>query len=133
MVFPLSTPSFSRSDSFLSCGRLSLRQQYTLFFRIRSQPPVDCADNPTRHANFEIRDAVFVGGVDLNGNLYFDAPDMSPLLRTVRSSGIHTIYAPPGVSEMICLAADPDCSVTVIEAQSAEHLISMAAAANRID
>lgn len=80
----------------------------------------------------KIENSAFVGGVDLNGNLYFDASDITPLLKAVKASGIDTIYAPAGVSEMIGSCADDDCSLTVVEAQNAQMLISMALAESRI-
>ena len=80
----------------------------------------------------KIQDIAFVGGVDLNGSLYFDDSDVTPLLRAVKEAGIKTIYAPLGVGEMISACADPDCTITVVEARIAQHLISMAVAANKL-
>ena len=85
------------------------------------------------NTGLEIQDIAFVGGVDLNGNLYFDDSDAAPLLRAVKEANIKTIYAPIGVSEMISTCGNSDCNVTVIEAQNAQHLISIAIAANRVN
>jgi len=80
----------------------------------------------------KIQNIVFIGGVDLNGNLYFDASDILPLLKAVQFSGIDTIYAPAGVSRMISSCAGADCSVTVVEAQNAQMLISTALTASKL-
>ena len=80
----------------------------------------------------EIQDIAFVGGVDLNGNLYFDDSDIRPLLKALREAGIKTVYAPVGVSDMISKCSDADDSITVIEAQNAQLLVSMAMTASRI-
>jgi len=78
----------------------------------------------------EIQNIAFAGGVDLNGNLYFDAPDIKPLLKAAKEADIKTIYAPLGVSEMLC--ADTNCDITIIEAQQAQNLVSLAVAASGI-
>ena len=83
-------------------------------------------------ASLEIRDIAFVGGVDLNGNLYFDDSDVRPLVRALKEAHIKTVYAPVGVSQMIRSFAELDSSITVIEAQNAQLLVSMAMTANRI-
>lgn len=80
-----------------------------------------------------IQNIAFIGGVDLNGNLYFDETDVVPILRTVENSSITTIYAPPGVSEMMASFANKNSNITVIEAQNAQHLVSMAVAASRVN
>lgn len=84
------------------------------------------------NVRLELRSIAFVGGVDLNGNLYFDDADVLPLMRALREAGIDTIYAPLGVGEMIRSHADETCSVTVMEAQDARSLLSLAMAASRV-
>ena len=79
-----------------------------------------------------IKDVAFVGGMDLNGNLYFDSADVTPLLKAVKLSNISTLYVPAGVSEMISAGAGDDCNVTVVEAESAQMLISMALTASKL-
>lgn len=79
-----------------------------------------------------IRDIAFVGGVDLNGNLYFDESDITPLLKSMRAMGITTLYAPLGASAMIDSKVDSAYNVTVIEAQDAKSLISLAVNRNHL-
>ena len=85
----------------------------------------------SRIMNLELQtpDSVFVGGVDLNGSLYFDEADIRPFLRAVKEANIKTVYAPAGVSELIAANAGDDCSVLVIEALNAEQLLSIAVSA----
>lgn len=84
------------------------------------------------HSSLDIRDIAFIGGVDLNGNLYYDGTDIRPLLRTLREADIKTLYAPVGVSEMISSCSDASCDVTVVEARDAQSLLSMALAASSL-
>lgn len=81
----------------------------------------------------EIQDIAFVGGVDLNGNLYFDEADARPLLRALKEAGIKTLYAPVGVGDMIRRCTDGKDTITVVEAQDAGLLFSMAVTANRMN
>ena len=80
----------------------------------------------------KIRDIAFVGGIDLNGNLYFDSADVTPLLNAVKLSNIGTLYVPVGVSQMISSCAGEDFSVTVVEAENAQMLISTAITASKL-
>lgn len=73
-----------------------------------------------------IRDIAFVGGVDLNGNLYFDESDVTPLLKAMYAQGITTLYAPFGITATIDPQIHQNYPVTIIEARDAQSLISLA-------
>ena len=83
------------------------------------------------HTELEIRDIAFLGGVDLNGNLYFDSTDIRPLLKAVKEAKIKTLYVPLGVSELVRQFAGEEDAITVVEAHNAELLLAMAMTANR--
>ena len=48
-----------------------------------------------------LNDIVFIGGCDINGMLYFDECDLTPMLRAMAEQGIETLYAPTGSSSVI--------------------------------
>ena len=78
-----------------------------------------------------IQDIAFVGGVDLNGNLYFDEADVMPLMRAIENSGITTVYAPLGVGELLSAYMGKNIKTTVIEAQNVKNLMAVAMAKSR--
>ncbi len=84
------------------------------------------------NTSLAIRDIAFVGGVDLNGNLYFDESDITPLLKSMKTMGITTLYAPFGTSAMIDPKVNSECNITVIEARDAKSLISLAVSRNHL-
>lgn len=79
------------------------------------------------HADLQPTDTAFIGGVDLNGNLYFDEANIVPLLKALQDSGIQTVYSPVGVSEMIARQGASLCGdLQVIEAYHAQDLVALA-------
>ena len=79
------------------------------------------------HMDLQPMDTAFIGGVDLNGNLYFDEANIVPLLKALPDSGIQTLYSPVGVSEMIAKQGASLCgNLQVIEAYHARDLVALA-------
>ena len=76
--------------------------------------------------SFNPKNTVFIGGVDLYGNLYSDFGDVTPVIKAVQETGIRTIYAPNGFSKVIREYMCLDAEITVIEAQNIREIITMA-------
>lgn len=76
--------------------------------------------------NLAIKDICFVGGCDLNGSLYFDENNLTPLLRAMKNRGVSTLYAPIGTNRLVDAKVNCDCQVTVIEGIDATTLFSLA-------
>lgn len=73
-----------------------------------------------------LNDIVFIGGCDINGMLYFDECDLTPMLRAMAEQGIETLYAPTGSSSVIM---DTFCNkVNIVEAPDAQTLLGLAVA-----
>ena len=80
--------------------------------------------------NLAIKDICFVGGCDLNGSLYFDENNLTPLLRAMKNRGVSTLYAPMGTNRLVDAKVNSDCQVTVIEGIDATTLFSLAVTRN---
>ena len=78
------------------------------------------------NTNLKLQEICFVGGCDMNGSLYFDEYDLTPLLQAMKQNGIKTLYAPMGTNELADPHANGDCNVTIIEAADAQTLFSLA-------
>lgn len=76
--------------------------------------------------NLAIKDICFVGGCDLNGSLYFDENDLTPLLRSMKARGVSTLYAPMGTNRLVDAKVNCECNVTIIEGPDATTLFSLA-------
>ncbi|MBE6995352.1 MAG: hypothetical protein E7429_01265 [Ruminococcaceae bacterium] len=76
--------------------------------------------------NLAIKDICFIGGCDLNGSLYFDENDLTPLLRSMKARGVSTLYAPMGTNRLVDTKVNCDCGVAIIEAPDATALFAMA-------
>jgi len=81
-------------------------------------------------ATLAIRDIAFIGGVDLNGNLYLDEPDVTPFVKAMQVAGITTLYAPYGASDRIDPWFRETTPVVVIESRDAQNLITLAVSRN---
>jgi len=66
----------------------------------------------------------FLGGCDMNGSVYLDSPELSPILRAMPARNLTTLYAPLGTARL----ADPRIqgSATVIEGIDAQSLFALA-------
>lgn len=84
------------------------------------------------NANLALRDICFVGGCDMNGSLYFDENDLTPLLRAMKSQGVSTLYAPIGTNRLVDAKTNADCNVTIVEAPDAKTLFSLAVTRNSL-
>ena len=71
-------------------------------------------------------DSCFVGGCDLNGSVYFDESNLGPLLQMMKAQGVSKLYAPVNTNRLIYGTAANDCCVTIVEAQDAKTLFTMA-------
>lgn len=80
------------------------------------------------NTNLAINDTCFIGGCDMNGSLYFDENDLTPLLRSMKARGVSTLYAPMGTNRLVNAKANSDCNVTIVEAPDAKTLFSLAVA-----
>ena len=85
------------------------------------------------NTNLALNDICFVGGCDVNGSLYFDESDLTPLLRSMKAQGVSTLYAPMGTSKLVSPKTSADCNVTIIEAPDAKTLFSLAVTRNNLD
>ena len=83
------------------------------------------------NTNLAISDTCFIGGCDMNGSLYFDENDLTPLLRAMKARGVSTLFAPMGTNQLINAKANSDCSVTIVEAPDAKTLFSLAVAQSK--
>lgn len=84
------------------------------------------------NTNLALRDICFVGGCDMNGSLYFDENDLTPLLRAMKAQGVSTVYAPMGTNRLVASQTNSDCNVTIIEAPDAKTLFSLAVTRNNL-
>lgn len=80
------------------------------------------------NTNLAIDDTCFIGGCDMNGSMYFDENDLTPLLQSMKARGISTLFAPMGTNRLINTKVTGDCGVTIIEAPDAKTLLSLAVA-----
>lgn len=80
------------------------------------------------NTNLAINDTCFIGGCDMNGSLYFDENDLTPLLRSMKARGVSTLYAPMGTNRLVNAKANSDCNVMIVEAPDAKTLFSLAVA-----
>jgi len=78
------------------------------------------------NTNLALNDICFAGGCDMNGSLYFDENDLTPLLQAMQARGISTLYAPMGTTGLVNPKASSGCSVTIVEAPDAQTLFSLA-------
>ena len=83
------------------------------------------------NTNLAINDTCFIGGCDMNGSLYFDENDLTPLLRAMKARGVSTLFAPMGTNQLINAKVNSDCSVTIVEAPDAKTLFSLAVAQSK--
>ena len=75
-----------------------------------------------------LNDIVFIGGCDINGMLYFDECDLTPMLRAMAEQGIETLYAPTGSSSVI--TGTINRKVNIVEAPDAQTLLGLAVVHN---
>lgn len=80
------------------------------------------------NVDLAINDTCFIGGCDMNGSLYFDENDLTPLLRAMKARGVSTVFAPMGTNRLVNPKATTDCNVAIVEAPDAPTLFSLAAA-----
>lgn len=80
------------------------------------------------NTNLALGDTCFIGGCDLNGSLYFDENDLTPLLRSMKAQGVSTLFAPLGTNQLVNAQANSDCSVMIVEAPDAKTLFGLALA-----
>ncbi len=80
------------------------------------------------NTHLALRDTCFIGGVDMNGSLFFDENTLTPLLRAMRDRGLSTLYAPAGTNRLVDTKAVGDCNVVIIEGADAKTLFSLAVA-----
>lgn len=80
------------------------------------------------NTNLAINDTCFIGGCDMNGSLYFDENDLTPLLRTMKARGVSTLYAPMGTNRLVKAKGNSDYKVMIVEAPDAKTLFSLAVA-----
>lgn len=73
-----------------------------------------------------LKDICFAGGCDMNGSLFFDANDLTPLLQAMQARGISTLYAPMGTTQLVNPKASGTGSVTIVEAPDAQMLFGLA-------
>lgn len=52
-------------------------------------------------ARLALNDIIFIVGCNINGMLYFDECDLTPMLHAMAKQGIETLYAPTGSSSII--------------------------------
>lgn len=70
----------------------------------------------------------FIGGVDMNGSIFFDENTLTPLIRAMTGKGISTLYAPLGTNYLIDTKVIKDCKITIFEGANAETIFSLAVA-----
>ena len=78
------------------------------------------------NTNLAISETCFIGGCDMNGSLYFDENDLTPLLRSMKARGVSTLYAPMGTNRLVNTKVNSDCNVMIVEAPDAKTLFSLA-------
>ena len=78
------------------------------------------------NTDLALKDICFIGGCDMNGSLYFEQNNLTPLLRAMKARGVSTVYAPVGTNGLMDPRAAHDCPVTIIEAPDARTLFSLA-------
>ncbi len=76
--------------------------------------------------NLALKDICFAGGVDLNGSVYFDSNNISPLLRHMYDNQLSALYAPAGASSRTDNRPAPD--TVILEARDARTLFALATA-----
>lgn len=76
--------------------------------------------------NLSLKDTCFIGGVNMNGSLFFDETTLAPLMRAMKARGITTVYAPMGTSRLVDPRFTKDCNILILEAPDAGTLLSMA-------
>lgn len=76
--------------------------------------------------NLALRQTAFIGGCTLDGSLYFDHNDLTPLLLAMKARGVSVLYAPMGTSRLIDAKVNCECGITVIEGPDAMTLFSLA-------
>lgn len=77
-------------------------------------------------ARLALNDIVFIGGCDINGMLYFDECNLTPVLHAMAEQGIETLYAPTGSSSIIMDTFGN--KVNIVEAPDAQTLLGLAVA-----
>lgn len=77
-------------------------------------------------ASFDPACTMFLGGVDLFGNIYLDENDIVPLLNTLPYRKVKTLFAPSGTSNLIHGTVDARCSINIVEAPDARLLMTLA-------
>lgn len=84
------------------------------------------------NVNLALRDICFIGGCDMNGSLYFSESDLTPLLCSMKTRGVSTLYAPMGTNQLLNSNTNHDCNVTIIEGPDAKTILSLAVARNQL-
>lgn len=80
-----------------------------------------------------INTCCFIGGCNLNGSVYFDGNTITPLLRSMMSSGITVLYGPVGISQLMGANETAALSTTIVEGPDAQFLFRLALAGNSFD
>lgn len=84
------------------------------------------------NTNLALRDTCFIGGCDMNGSLYLGESNLTPLLRSMKTRGASSLYAPMGTNRLVDSKVNCDCNVTIIEGPDAKSLFSMAVTRNNL-
>lgn len=77
-------------------------------------------------ASFDPGKTMFLGGVDILGNIYLDENNIVPILNALSYQEVGTLFAPNGTSGLIHGNIDPRCSVNIVEAPDARLLMTLA-------
>ncbi len=84
------------------------------------------------NVNLALRDTCFIGGVDMNGSIFFDENTLTPLMRAMNARGVSTLYAPMGTNRLVDTKATHDCKVVIVEGPDAKTLFGMAVGHNGV-
>lgn len=76
--------------------------------------------------SFDPGKTLFLGGVDLYANIFWDENNIVPLLNALPYRQVKTLFAPNGTSGLIHGNVDARCSVNIVEAPDARLLMTLA-------
>lgn len=76
--------------------------------------------------SFDPGKTLFLGGVDLYANIFWDENNIVPLLNALPYRQVKTLFAPNGTSGLIHGSVDTRCSVNIVEAPDARLLMTLA-------
>ncbi len=76
--------------------------------------------------SFDPSKTLFLGGVDLYSNIFWDENNIIPLLNALPYRQVKTLFAPNGTSKLIQGEVDARCSVNIVEASDARLLMTLA-------